>query len=234
MPGPRGPKISDALRQEIRVAALERPYQPRDEVAQNLKDQVEGRGDWSPSLETLIKLISKARSINDQDLDKPWSSISLPEYPIPPDALEAVLQVWAWVVGRQNIINSLDKMTKEERERTIKENNLSLTNGKVDHVDTLTIREALWVARLYQIIYLTQDLWSFARTMAINEKVRKMEEDYPSSRDAILSYWLKDAELCGFLEKQEDPGDILNQISKEFRASYRRLHVKEQNQEGNG
>jgi hypothetical protein len=148
--------------------------------------------------------------------------------------LEAVLQVWAWVVSRQNLILLSEQMTKEEREQTIKENNLSVINGKVQYIETLTIREALWVARLYQVIDLTKELWSFAHTMAIKEKVLRMEDGYPSSRETILPYWVADAELCEFLEKREHMGDVLTQINNEFRASYRRLHVKEQNQEGNG
>jgi hypothetical protein len=225
MPGPRGPKISDALRQEISASALARPYQPREELAQDLKDEIEDRGDWAPTIETLIKMISAARRKNNEDLDKPWSVISLLDHHIPPDALESVLQVWAWVVGRQNLINSLDKMTREEREQTIKESNLSVINGKVQYIEFLTIREALWVARLYQIIDLTEERWSFAHKMAVREKVRDMEEDYPSSRETILPYWVADAELCGFLEKREHMGDVLTQINNEFRASYRKLQA---------
>jgi hypothetical protein len=74
----------------------------------------------------MIKLISKSRNNPDSPIDALWSLGTLSEYPIPTDALPIVMSIW---------------------ERRLMQ---------LDADEYLTIREALWVARLYKLIELNK------------------------------------------------------------------------------
>ena len=50
-----------------------------------------------PKLSTLEKYISFCRS-NPSPLDEPWEIFSLKDYPIPPEALPVVLDMWIWTL----------------------------------------------------------------------------------------------------------------------------------------
>jgi len=77
-------------------------------------------GEVVPSEETIEKLISRARNHEDSPLDQPWCVGYLSKYPIPPEALPIVMDMY------QSSLNM-------EGQR-------------------FTIRVALWVARLSQLI----------------------------------------------------------------------------------
>lgn len=73
-----------------------RAKEVRAEVARELKEQ--GRSDHQlPQLRTVQDILQKARqrfSEDEKALDEPWCMGSLERYPLPPDALPAVLRVW--------------------------------------------------------------------------------------------------------------------------------------------
>ena len=243
MAGKRGPKISLNVKREIRKRALEYPRGPRTALAIELQDLIERWGEPVPSQETLEKMISEIRNSDDEQ-DKVWSLVSLPLYPIPPEAIPYVLKVWARAIEKDNPI---------------------------------TIREALWVARLYSVFidnalgslgkaYKTGEvqapqyqsklnniltsmlsdtvnidaLLDFAQIFAVNEKILNQEDSYPDTRKGILSYWLNDAEAYGVLpEGQPSAGDLSTRISQEFGRMYEKSeegkeahHERSHSQEG--
>lgn len=73
-----------------------RAKEVRAEVARELKER--GRSDHQlPQLRTVQDILQKARqrfSEDEKALDEPWCMGSLERYPLPPDALPAVLRVW--------------------------------------------------------------------------------------------------------------------------------------------
>jgi hypothetical protein len=60
-----------------------------------------------PGLSAVQKILAEYRKRDaekipeSEELDKPWSTMSLVKYPIPPEALPSVLQVWVW--ARENM-----------------------------------------------------------------------------------------------------------------------------------
>ena len=220
MPGKRGPTISQIVRREVRKRALERPRGPRGALAVELQTLIRRWGEPVPSRETLEKIISEMRN-SDDDQDRPWSLVSISLYPMPSEAIPYVLKVWGRAIEKDNPI---------------------------------TIREALWVARLYSIfeanaignlemayktrgIEATQyqaklnhilpsilndadtmdSLLDFAQVYAVNERILNREDNYPDTRERILSYWQNDMEAYYVLP--EGPpllGDLDARISQEY------------------
>jgi hypothetical protein len=94
----RGRKpIKPSIQRLIFSKALKDKGMPRLALAVELKNLIEEMGEISPAEETMIRLISKARNHPASPLDKPWSISCLPQYPIPPEALPSVLQVWVYM-----------------------------------------------------------------------------------------------------------------------------------------
>ncbi len=118
------PKIRPVVKKTIYSHALKNKNTPRQALAVELRHLIEEMGELVPSEETIIKLISQARNNPDSPIDAGWSLGALSEYPIPTDALPMVMSIW---------------------ERRITQD---------DTDEYLTIREALWVARLYKLIEL--------------------------------------------------------------------------------
>ncbi len=202
MPGKRGPKISlDAMR-TIRESALIQPYEPRTKLAESLQSQFEARKWPVPQVETLEKIISEVRNKHDEP-DKPFSLVALVRYPIPPEALPYVLKVWArslttWTLPPAPGNGEYLVFAREHPRFAAR-------------VRTLTIRQALWVARLYRVIVLPSRqledlevidldrLWCFAEEMANLERLMESEGKYPSTRREAWYWWLNDARLYGLL-----------------------------------
>ena len=101
---PKGPLITDKVKQLIAEMYL----QHRDWRAKEVQDEVDHRMSGNgPGLSAIQKELTKirkkdaARSPESKGLDIPWSTLSLSEYPIPPEALPSVFQVWVWI--RENL-----------------------------------------------------------------------------------------------------------------------------------
>jgi hypothetical protein len=84
----------------------------------------------------------------------------------------------------------------------------------------LTIRQALWTARLYHVFNdkPLDKLWEAAATASYHEKVfNLLEEDgYPETREGLLWYWPEDAYLYGQIVGENRATDIVNMIQDEF------------------
>jgi len=120
------PKIKPAVKKTIYSHALKYKNTPRQALAVELRHLIEEMGELVPSEETIIKLISQARNNPDSPIDDTWSLGTLSEYPIPTDALPMVMSI---------------------RSRRI---------WQRDADEYLTIREALWVARIYKLIEISK------------------------------------------------------------------------------
>lgn len=83
-----------------------------------------------PSDDYLKREISRIWNHAADPKDSPWSLVALPDNPIPSEAVPYVLKVWAYTLMAS--FNS--PLTK-----------------KVEKISPLTIREAVWVGRLYSI-----------------------------------------------------------------------------------
>ncbi len=83
-------RISDKMRGQIFEYALKE--ENRTKSRSILAGELEAKfGDKSPSLDTLMKLISQARNHAPLELDKPWSLGSFVECEIPPDLVPLVM-----------------------------------------------------------------------------------------------------------------------------------------------
>jgi hypothetical protein len=226
MPGKRGPKISlDAMRM-IRESALSLPHEPRTRLAESLQSQLEARRWPVPQVETLEKIISEVRNKYDEP-DRPFSLVALVRYPIAPEALPYVLKVWA---------RSLTAWPRApgpgDGEYLIFERQHPRF---VPRVHTLTIRHALWVARLYRVIIdpsrQVEDLevvdldrlWSFAEEMAGQERLLESEKEYPRTRRDAWYWWLNDARLYELLPGEPSREDLETQILNEMEHGRQRI-----------
>ena len=87
-------KISDENRALIIQYSLEPPRIPRTKLAEQLLTRIDWEG-IEPEVEVLERYISWFRNhALDEPEEKPWSMATLEDYPIPPDALPVVLEVW--------------------------------------------------------------------------------------------------------------------------------------------
>jgi len=108
----KGPIITAKVRQLIAEVYLQYPKwrakEIRKEVSKRLVNENPiSRPDW-PGLSIIQKeLVSIRRRNNEmaaesQGLDGPWGTSNLAEYPISPEALPSVLQVWVYVRENMN------------------------------------------------------------------------------------------------------------------------------------
>ncbi|MFC1945117.1 hypothetical protein ACFLWF_00005 [Chloroflexota bacterium] len=121
----RGRKpIKASVIRKIYSDALKYKSTTRRTLAFELKKDFEEMGEFAPSEEYMIKMISKARNHAKSPLDELWdlSTLTLPEYSIPAEAVPIVMSVWEMRWNQRNV----DQF--------------------------LTIREALWVSRLYKLV----------------------------------------------------------------------------------
>jgi hypothetical protein len=74
----------------------------RTKLAEKIQAEVKWPGK-PPEIEVLERLISKYRKHpQDNPLDKPWCLAALDAYPIPPDALPVVLEVWKFNIEKRD------------------------------------------------------------------------------------------------------------------------------------
>ena len=153
----------------------------------------------------------------------PWSTVYLGKYPIPPDALPVVLKVWARSQTRPAEVFD-PELEVERLERGINDPKYSWKVPDPDKRNILTIREALWVARLSYVIkhregesdedYLDR-LWADAWASAVHEYVLATEGIYPAKREHILHFWREDASLCQEMDIKE-ADEIKAALDKEY------------------
>lgn len=218
---PRGPKIDKNIERLILRVHEANP----DLIAKEVQAELWETKEWKmippnsfpknwPGVDAIQKLIKEARDkkirIGPDIKDRPWSLVSLSRYPVPPEALPFILKVWA---------------------RSIEISN------------PLTINQALWVSRIYTLykakalVDLNQNLTSMlnnqkkidelravVNTLSLNEKVFRddyPDDDYPSSRDDILYYWMCDAELYGILPEGDHPArELITKFHEEFSSKF--------------
>jgi len=81
----------------IITRALEYPRLKRTPLAEKLQKELQSKKYDVPEIEVLERKISKYRQrVTADPQDKPWSTATLDNYPIPPEALSSVLQAWVY------------------------------------------------------------------------------------------------------------------------------------------
>ena len=156
----RGLWISRPVKYTIAREAFVDRLEPRTVVAVRLEGIIREMGVAVPDRGTLEKEISKARG-RPSPLDNPWSLADLVYNPIPPQALLAVLGAYEAV---------------------------RISSGQIDR--RLTIRQALWVARLHalfpaDLVLVLRFAEEYAATERIYEAVGGQRFE-TSSEDADL------------------------------------------------
>jgi len=106
---PKGPIVTHEIQAFIASIYGKHPKWKAKEVCNEVRSLLRKNNpklpsEW-PSLSTVQKVLATVRkNMKEMPLDprdKPWSTPSMVKYPIPPEALPAVLIVWFWV--RENL-----------------------------------------------------------------------------------------------------------------------------------
>lgn len=144
-------EVKNTIREIIKEHEGYKPKQVHNELHIRMKqkglDKIGDGPSW-PGVSAVgkamreIKITLDKRSPEIKGLDNPWSIDTLPEYPIPPEALPTVLRAHAYYM-RSNFSRNKLEDTQE------------YTNFHF-----LSIRVALWIGRLYKL---------FSETSEINE-----------------------------------------------------------------
>jgi hypothetical protein len=87
-------KMSLTVKCLISEAALGEPNKPRRALAVELQDRIKRMGEVIPSEETIQRKISEIRNHEPSPLDQPWCVGCLSKYPIPPEALPVVMDMY--------------------------------------------------------------------------------------------------------------------------------------------
>ncbi|MFC2017708.1 hypothetical protein ACFLTQ_00180 [Chloroflexota bacterium] len=156
---PRGKraKITSEGRTYIVSRAIESRHIPRTKLAETLQVELKDKGMDVPEVEVLERMISKARN-HENPLDEPWSIGCLPQYDIPSDALLIIMNIY---------------------ERRIK------NEGQPFSLVPMSIREALWIARLYKLVKNIDALEFLSVMYKLREVTDEILEETQSSRDRI-------------------------------------------------
>ncbi len=95
--GNRGPKIKPSIKELIRITALG-DRRGRGVVARELQGLIEKSGEFVPTEDTLIKMISEVRNEEREAEDKPWHMGFLNGYPQSPEALAGIIGAYQFAV----------------------------------------------------------------------------------------------------------------------------------------
>ena len=76
------------------------------EIKREISEDEKLKGERIPAPATLVKWIQKYGKIS-SDEDKAWTVASLGEYPIPPEALSTILQLWIWMLDEEGMVMSI-------------------------------------------------------------------------------------------------------------------------------
>lgn len=88
------PRINPTVRSLISSRARKDTGIKRRALAHMLTNEIIEMGEIPPTEETMLKLISEARNLPYDKLDLPWRISTLPDYPIPPESLPKVLEIF--------------------------------------------------------------------------------------------------------------------------------------------
>lgn len=196
------PQIKQLIREIYRRDRQIRPVRARELLLKKMREQGlhEIFGSDYPSMSTVSNKLKEfrdkdgSRSPESKGLDEAWSLSSLPDYPMPPEALPVVASI-------------LEKCVA--------------ASGGGPHYDywCLTIREALWVARLYKVIefyyYRTMERWANpanAELLAELVRTHRVPANYReiSLEDVILDWAYAMANEEESAELSDDPSDREN------------------------
>ena len=137
----KNPIITDDIKALIAQFCLRHPSWKAKDIQIRVSQVLHSRNPQLPSgwpgLSAVQKVLATVRKSHDDPQDKPWSMGTLIEYPIPPDAIPAVLKVW--------------KLCDD----AVRKYGVNKGEGSLAFDPTLTIRGAKWVARLAHV---TDDL----------------------------------------------------------------------------
>lgn len=95
---PKRAKIGVEQEAIIAKFALDFRDMPRTKLAEKIQAEVKWPGK-APEIEVLERKISLYRKDSDSPQDKPWTLDSLRDYPLPPDALPKLFQIWLYKQG---------------------------------------------------------------------------------------------------------------------------------------
>ena len=109
----RGPEITDEIKVLIYKVHEEHPKWTNQEIrnwvlAAVHKDKPSLPKEW-PSKYVIDRIMPKIREqvkqskLSPNPIDRPWSTTTMAQYPIPPEALPTVLYVWAWARVNEGI-----------------------------------------------------------------------------------------------------------------------------------
>jgi len=178
-------KREKALLPEIKILITERALsdpRSREELADELIVEIKNKYPHKvpPAWETVIKLISAARNHQPSPLDKPWHlGLTLDRYGLNKDYLLAAediaaiieVQKWLEIAKDHPLLSSIPEWTD------------SITSGGMaTTVWLLTIREALWISKLYKEKSLagnTYRLWYAAKTYADYQRLCEISNTPP-------------------------------------------------------
>lgn len=130
----------------VKVEAIRKRKTPPLALAIELQGKIENMGEPVPKEETLTKIISDTRNHGSPE-DEPWNLRTLNDYPIPSEALKAVLGAW-------RISQTESDMYEAPENRP------------------LTIRQAKWLARIHALFHGESHLgrmWGSAMYLAETE-----------------------------------------------------------------
>ena len=175
----RPPKLTDEVKALIAKLHIRNRWSVRviqkklPEFMPSLRGKVPGHTVINNYIRQVV--IPNINKIKGSGIDKPWSMATLDQYPIPPEAIPAVLEVW-----KSRIQSKASHIISESKERARisgytgdvptgidSEAQTSLMTSKAD----FTIREAKWVAQLSAIKTTTQELDYLANLYASTELI---------------------------------------------------------------
>lgn len=251
---PRGPKIDRNIERLILQVHEVNP----DLTAKEIQFELWKTREWKlipenslpknwPGVDAIQKLIKDARDkkirIGPDPKERPWSLISLTKYPVPPEAIPFILKVWARSMEKNDPLTISQALWISRIYTLFKSKALGVLEDISKPVEAelpITLRECQYQLKLNHILVsMPTDLKdidllrAIVNTLAINEKILRNDypnDDYPSTRNDILYYWLCDAELYGILpEGKPAAEDLITRFHKEFSSKYKPEHKNNSN-----
>lgn len=118
-------------------------------------------------------LLPEVQLLKTDVLEKPWSVVTLPDNSIDAQALPVVLKIW-----KMQTEAYFKKLEKEPKAKD----------------GLLTIRQALWISRIYLVVKHETDfeldcLYELASTVALAEQLEKMRGGYNKIPEGWFGFW---------------------------------------------
>jgi hypothetical protein len=158
--GHRAKEMLPAIKQLIAMRSVTNPYKTSDGqritdrqiIAEKLIDEIKEKfpAEMSPAEDTLVRMISSARNQDGSPLDEPWNLGTIEDYPLLSADIAAIIEVQSWL-----------ELTKDDPGNPtsgVKQWTEYYSNNKMTTtIWPLTIRDALWLAKLYKVNYNLSD-----------------------------------------------------------------------------